>query len=121
MYAHMLTFDTYCTVVCVHCSSLTHINTHTHIHTSVYLAAPLLLRGDNSNLAQVCPEQLELIVFALRKEGSNSNTVLPAAQVHTLGCWWQTAFITRPRLLFAGTGARAVDSHLASVAPLFGG
>lgn len=57
----------------------------------------------------------------MRKEGSNSNTVLPAAQVHTLGCWWQTAFITPPCLLFAGTGARAVDSHLASVAPLFGG
>lgn len=40
MYAHMLTFDTYCTVcMCALLSSLTHTNTHTHIHTSVYLAA----------------------------------------------------------------------------------
>lgn len=41
--------------------------------------------------------------------------------VLVLGCRGQTAFVTAPRLLFAGPGARTVDSHLPSVGALFGG
>lgn len=71
--------------VCVHCSSLTHINTHTHLHTYKCLFGctfQSLLLKDKRNLPPVCPEgRRPDLVFSLcrKKEGSNSNTVLPAA------------------------------------------
>lgn len=113
--------------VCVHCSSLTHINTHTHECLFGCTFQSFLLKEDDSNLPPVCPEggRLELVFFFFllcrKKEGSNSNTVLPCCPVHALGCRRQTTFVGSPRLLLAGPGARAVDSHFPSVGALFGG
>lgn len=47
-----------------------------------------------------------------------SSLLLP---VCALGRRGQTAFVASPRLLFAGSRARAVDSHLADVGALLGG
>lgn len=51
--------------VCVHCSSLTHINTHTHIHTSVYLAA--LFSLSCWKITVIC------LPFVQKEEGSSSS------------------------------------------------
>lgn len=53
--------------VCVHWSSLTHINTHTHthIHTSVYLAALFSL--------SCCKITVICLLLVQKEEGSSSS------------------------------------------------
>lgn len=84
MYAHMLTFDTYCTDwMCALIYSTTQICTHTHIHTSVFLAALFSLSSGGGTFIRLLfvqkDEGSRLFLLCRTRKGSNSNTVLPAA------------------------------------------
>lgn len=111
--------------VCVHCSSLTHINTptHTHIHTSVYLAALFNLAGwkmiTTSHLST--REKTPAFSFCSLERREQLRHCPPWRPAHTLGRRGQTTFFSSPRLLFAGPRACAVHSHLPSGGALFGG
>lgn len=86
MYTHMLTLIHTVQSVCVQCSSLTHTNTRAHTRTYKCLfgctSQSLQLKDDHSSPPPIRPEGrgLGLVLWLRRKkEGSNSNTVLPAA------------------------------------------